>query len=41
MMTTYFLTIPLNLNEENTKSELRAITLKMPFNLIDISRHQV
>ena len=40
-MTTYFLTIPLHLNKENTNSELRAITLKMHFNIIDISRHQI
>ncbi len=36
-MTTYFLTIPLVEIEENTKSELRAILLKMLFNLIGIS----
>jgi len=36
-MTTYFLTIPLVEIEENTKSELRAILLKMPFNLTGIA----
>lgn len=41
MMTTYFLTIPLIANEENTKPELRAMTSEMPFYLIGISRHQV
>lgn len=40
-MTSYFLTIPITINEENTKPELRALTLDIPFYLIGISRNQV
>ncbi len=40
-MTTYFSTIPLIANEENTKPGLRAVTSKMLFYLIGVSRHQV
>jgi len=40
-MTNHFTTITLIVNEENTKSELRAMTLKLTFHSIGIARHQV
>jgi len=40
-MTNHFTTIILIVNEENTKSELRAMTLKLTCYLTGISRHQV